>query len=66
MAIRAELFDGTILEFPDGTDPSVIQSTAKRITEERVALAPKPAVKPEELGAGSRIAESGRRGLESW
>jgi hypothetical protein len=35
MAINAELFDGTILEFPDGTDPSVIQATAKRITLER-------------------------------
>jgi hypothetical protein len=35
MAITAELFDGTILEFPDGTDPSVIQATAKRMTLER-------------------------------
>lgn len=35
MAINAELFDGTILEFPDGTDPSVIQATAKRMTLER-------------------------------
>ena len=35
MAINAELFDGTILEFPDGTDPSVIQATARRVTLER-------------------------------
>ena len=35
MAITAELFDGTTLEFPDGTDPSVIQATAKRVTLER-------------------------------
>lgn len=31
MAIEAELADGRILEFPDGTDPAVIQSTVKRI-----------------------------------
>jgi hypothetical protein len=41
MAIEAELFDGTILEFPDGTDPSVIQATAKRLTEQR-----RPAAQP--------------------
>ena len=29
--IEAELPDGTILEFPDGTDPSVIQRTVKRV-----------------------------------
>lgn len=44
MAINAELFDGTILEFPDGTDPAVIQQTAKRLTAERQqgAVAPAP------------------------
>lgn len=30
MSIEAELPDGRVLEFPDGTDPSVIQSTVKR------------------------------------
>ena len=35
MPITAELFDGTRLEFPDGTDPSVIQETAQRLTFER-------------------------------
>ena len=35
MAITAELFDGTKLEFPEGTDPSVIQATARRVTLER-------------------------------
>ena len=29
----AELFDGTRLEFPDGTDPSVISATAKKVTQ---------------------------------
>lgn len=31
MAIEAELADGRILEFPDGTDPKVIQNTVKRL-----------------------------------
>ena len=31
MAIEAQLPDGRILEFPDGTDPEVIQSAAKRL-----------------------------------
>jgi hypothetical protein len=31
MAIEAQLADGRILEFPDGTDPAVIQSTVKRM-----------------------------------
>ena len=35
MAIEAQLFDGTILEFPDGTDSSVISGTARRLTMER-------------------------------
>jgi len=31
MAITAELHDGTRLEFPDGTDPAVIQRTVKSV-----------------------------------
>lgn len=31
MTIRAELHDGRVLEFPDGTDPSVIQATVKKM-----------------------------------
>jgi len=31
MPIEAELADGRILEFPDGTDPSVIQATVRRL-----------------------------------
>ena len=31
MAIEAELPDGRVLEFPDGTSPDVIQRTVKRI-----------------------------------
>lgn len=40
MAIQAEIFDGTILEFPDGTDQSIIDATARRVTLERQAGAP--------------------------
>lgn len=32
---KAELFDGTVLEFPDDTAPEVVQQTAKRLTLER-------------------------------
>lgn len=35
MAIEAELHDGTVLEFPDGTDPTVVQSTVKRVLAEK-------------------------------
>ena len=42
MAVYAELFDGTRLEFPDGTDPSVISATAKRITQSIASGETKP------------------------
>jgi hypothetical protein len=35
MAINVELFDGTILEFPDGTDREVMLAAGRRITLER-------------------------------
>lgn len=53
MAVYAELFDGTRLEFPDGTDPSVISATAKRVTQEISSGAIKPstpAPEPEKAG----------------
>ena len=31
MTVRAELADGRVLEFPDGTDDAVVQSTVKRV-----------------------------------
>ena len=31
MSVTAELHDGRVLEFPDGTDPSVVQRTVKRV-----------------------------------
>jgi hypothetical protein len=38
MTIRAELADGRVLEFPDGTDPGVIQATVKRMIALGLAL----------------------------
>ena len=35
MAITAEMHDGTRLEFPDGTDPAVIQSTVQRVLKSK-------------------------------
>jgi hypothetical protein len=66
MAIEAQLFDGTIIQFPDDTDPSVIQQTAKRLTEEKQGLG-----KPEEGVVGSfkkgveQLVSTGRTAAES-
>ena len=40
MTIEAELFDGTVLEFPDGTDPAVIQGKVKELTAQKRGAAP--------------------------
>lgn len=61
MAIQAQLFDGTTLEFPDGTDPSVIAATAKRLTQERKAAT----AKPEDVGFFESIPAAAKRGVES-
>ena len=39
MAVYAQLADGRVLEFPDGTDPAVIQATVKKV----IASSAKPA-----------------------
>lgn len=31
MSVQAQLADGRVLEFPDGTDPAVVQATVKRL-----------------------------------
>ncbi|QIG74323.1 hypothetical protein EVC08_011 [Rhizobium phage RHph_N65] len=41
--MEAQLFDGTILEFPDGTAPEVIQRVVKQQTAARQAAAPQEA-----------------------
>lgn len=38
--MEAELFDGTVLEFPDGTSPDVIQRVVKQQTAQRRGVAP--------------------------
>tara|TARA_R110002110_G_scaffold94729_1_gene245278 strand:+ start:1112 stop:3286 length:2175 start_codon:yes stop_codon:yes gene_type:complete len=38
MAIEAQLADGRILEFPDGTDPNVIQATVKKMINKNDGL----------------------------
>jgi hypothetical protein len=66
MAIEAQLADGRILEFPDGTDPSVIQATVKRLIAESAprqdsAPAPAPAApqggKPAPFGPTSGLVD---------
>lgn len=48
MAIEAELADGRILEFPDGTDPSVIQATVRKVLGVK-APAPAPSAPAPDL-----------------
>ena len=64
MAIEAQLADGRILEFPDGTDQSVIQATVKRLVAEsapKQAPAPAPAApqggKPAPFGPTSGLVD---------
>ena len=52
MAIYAELADGRVLEFPDGTDPAVVQRTVKNLIASETP--PKEGV----FAAGQRGAES--------
>jgi len=56
MPITAELHDGTRLEFPDGTDPAVIQRTVKNVMGAKTE-APKPAV----VGLGETIRDIPRQ-----
>jgi hypothetical protein len=65
MAIQAQLFDGTMLEFPDGTDPSVVESTAKRVTAERQSTA-RPQKSPEDVGFFEGAGAALGRGFESF
>ncbi len=60
MAIYAELFDGTRLEFPDGTDQEVIDRVAKEETLKR-----RPKVSPPEPKE-STIASEAMRGARQF
>ena len=64
MAIEAQLADGRILEFPDGTDPSVIQATVKRIVAQ--SAPPKESTIGSELvRGGKQLVSSARTGIGS-
>jgi len=58
----AELFDGTRLEFPEDTDPSVIEKTVKRLTLERQPKKKESVLTDLQRGAESFIS-SGRAGI---
>ena len=53
MAIEVQLFDGTILEFPDGTSRDVVLESARRITAQKQQVEAPP---KEEPGILSQIA----------
>lgn len=63
MPITAELADGRRLEFPDGTDPAVIQATVKRVmsgeVQTSVAAGRALAGIPRQLGLGARYLMEG-------
>lgn len=51
--IEARLADGSIMRFPDGTDPAVIQSTVKKIADYKpIPGAQMPPAEPQEPGTG--------------
>lgn len=53
--IEAELPDGTVLEFPPGTDPKVIQSTVKKRLGVKDAPAPQPVPQKSAPTLGDRL-----------
>ena len=57
--IEAELPDGRVLEFPDGTDPSVIQAAVKKLlapTQQAQIPAPQPASSPQPPSQAAQLA----------
>lgn len=68
MTIRAELADGRVLEFPDGTDPSVIQTTVKRMISEspvQTGGAPQEGITAALTGGFKRFLSTGETAAES-
>lgn len=53
MTIEAELHDGRVLEFPDGTDPAVVQATVKKM------LGPAPSSNLQVAGSASAKGAAG-------
>lgn len=56
MTIQAKLADGTVLEFPDGTDQAVIQATVKRQIASQQGIA-QPQIDPNILAQSPRFQE---------
>jgi hypothetical protein len=68
MTIQAQLADGRILEFPDGTDPSVVQATVKRVIESSPApgqAAPEEGIGAAFKGGAKRMGSEFETALES-
>lgn len=63
MAIYAELADGRVLEFPDGTDPSVVQRTVKNLIASETP--PEEGVGAALKGGAKRFASTIQTGIES-
>lgn len=61
--IEAELADGRILEFPDGTDPNVIQSTVKKVLGQTEKPAPTLGDRVKALQGGLYRGAAGLAGL---
>lgn len=65
MTIRAELADGRVLEFPDGTDPSVIQTTVRRMVADESQPKPEEGITAALTGGFKRFLSTGETALES-
>jgi hypothetical protein len=63
MAIEVELFDGTVLEFPDGTPQDVILSSARRITAQKQGPKEEPGVLSQLAGAPKEVIKGLASGL---
>lgn len=63
MPITAQMHDGTRLEFPDGTDPAVIQSTVKNLMAGKVAPAEPQRERTTIAELGRQVALTGRAGI---
>lgn len=62
MAVFAELADGRRLEFPDGTDSAIVQSTVKKVLAGTPSRAPEPRSLLSE--AGRQVGLTARHGIE--
>ncbi len=65
MAIFAELADGRRLEFPDGTDPAIVQSTVKKVLAGSSRQSPAPAERTGPLQVAGDVGAGLLRGASS-